>query len=384
MRPVTESIPKCLVDINGKPLLEHQILYLRDRGYTSFIFCIAHLAQKVKDHFGDGTTFGIHILYSEEREKLLGTAGAVGLARDTLTEPFIVFFGDVLISLDFDDLVKEHIRQNRDFTAVVRELPIDYAITSLVTLDKNHTMTTFIDMPTKENYTDHAGEQIYGNNGVYVVNPSVFVWIAQNTVCDFAKDIIPQLLKAGKNVGGYICNDFKEFGRLDKYGRFVRTWRGKDVFVMTKKNKAIFLEQEGVVIKKLSVEDSVEQIELMPGIVDAIKKINGSTYFTFIAVREHHSHSSLAQTAIENRIQMILENAGASVEGFFICSSENFPGDELVKKTKKEFPYVRFPQSWIVCNSPVNRQGVASIGMQLVILDEKRKLADIIDEILNT
>ena len=86
MHPITEQIPKCLVPINGKPLIEHQLEFFRTKGFTDFIFCVAHLANKVQEYLGDGTIFGVSIKYVQEQKELLGTGGSLRLAKPLLDE----------------------------------------------------------------------------------------------------------------------------------------------------------------------------------------------------------------------------------------------------------------------------------------------------------
>src|SRR5512137_1803905 len=87
MLPITEEIPKCMVDINGKPLIQHQLEFFKSKGYTEFIFCVAHLAEKVKEYFGDGSALGVKIQYVQETKELMGTAGSVKLTEPLITEP---------------------------------------------------------------------------------------------------------------------------------------------------------------------------------------------------------------------------------------------------------------------------------------------------------
>jgi len=109
MRPYTDSTPKCMLDLNGKPLIAHQLEYFRDHGYTDFIFCIGHLAEQVVEFFGDGSSMGVRIEYSQE-DALLGTAGSVKKAEALLegSEDFIVYYGDNLAGMDFDRFVSFH------------------------------------------------------------------------------------------------------------------------------------------------------------------------------------------------------------------------------------------------------------------------------------
>lgn len=101
LKPLTEEIPKSMVLIQGKPFLEHQLNLLRQGGISDIVLCVGYLGERIKEYFGDGKGFGVKIKYSEETEKLLGTAGALKNARDLLDDAFFVTFGDAYLILDY-------------------------------------------------------------------------------------------------------------------------------------------------------------------------------------------------------------------------------------------------------------------------------------------
>ena len=101
LRPLTQNLPKCLVAIDGKPFLEHQLSLLRSRGIRDIVLCVGHLAEAVLDYFGDGHRFGVDIAYAWERGGLLGTAGALRNAQPLLGPEFFVTYGDSYLRLDY-------------------------------------------------------------------------------------------------------------------------------------------------------------------------------------------------------------------------------------------------------------------------------------------
>ena len=101
LKPLTEEIPKSMIQIQGKPFLEHQLNLLRQGGISDIVLCVGYLGEKIKEYFGDGKGFGVKIKYSEETEKLLGTAGALENAWDLLDDTFFVTYGDAYLILDY-------------------------------------------------------------------------------------------------------------------------------------------------------------------------------------------------------------------------------------------------------------------------------------------
>ena len=176
LKPIAEKIPKCLIDINGTPLVERQLMYFKRNGFKDFIFCVAHLAEKVEEYFGDGSKFGINIEYV--KDNLMGTAGAVKLAEDLVDDDFIVYFADILTSIDFNKLVLEHKKNNALGTVCLRPLPEGYKSSSVITLDPNKRIKSFLEKPSMEEI-EKITEQKYINSSTYVFKKDIFKLIPE-------------------------------------------------------------------------------------------------------------------------------------------------------------------------------------------------------------
>ena len=99
--PLTQPVPKSMVLIEEKPFLQYQLELLAAHGVCSVVLCIGHLGEQIRDYFGDGSRFGVQIVYSDEKERALGTAGALKFAEDALADQFFVLFGDSYLMLDY-------------------------------------------------------------------------------------------------------------------------------------------------------------------------------------------------------------------------------------------------------------------------------------------
>jgi NDP-sugar pyrophosphorylase family protein len=104
LRPLTETIPKSLVEINGEPFLWHQLRLLRRNGLQRVVLCVSHLGEQVRDSVGDGAAFGLHVDYSFDGTKMLGTAGALKRAQPLLGESFFVLYGDSYLPIDWAEV----------------------------------------------------------------------------------------------------------------------------------------------------------------------------------------------------------------------------------------------------------------------------------------
>lgn len=212
MQSLTQDIPKALIDVNGKPLVQHQIEFFQKAGFTNLILCIGHLGHKIKDYFEDGSNFGVNITYFQD--DLLGTAGSVKLAENDAEDICIVFYGDNLTTMNFDNLLNFHNKKNSDFTVVLKEMSEGSVGSSFVQLE-NDKITSFVERPKEEN-VKHLKN--YRNNGIYVMNKKIFSLIPPNKKYDFGYDLIPDLIAKKFNVHGYVSNEFfRELGTREKY-----------------------------------------------------------------------------------------------------------------------------------------------------------------------
>src|SRR5580704_139718 len=109
LRPLTEKIPKSLVEVAGRPFLEHQIALLRKNGITNIFLCVGYLGEMIEQRFGDGEQLGVQIAYSYDGEKLLGTGGAIKKLLPRLPEDFFVLYGDSFLPIDYQ-AVATHFR----------------------------------------------------------------------------------------------------------------------------------------------------------------------------------------------------------------------------------------------------------------------------------
>lgn len=229
---ITEQIPKCLIDINGKPLIEHQLLEFRRQGFFDIVFCVAHLADKVKEYFGDGSNLSMNISYVQEAKELMGTAGSVKLTEELLSqdldEDFIVFYGDNLCSMNFSDLLETH-RNNQAFaTMVIRPFPAGKVSSSVVEIDQNNEIITFLEKPEESIRESYKEKETWNNNGIYILSKKVLSLIPEGEKYDFAHDLFPKIMEEHLGFYGYPCNGFyREIGRVEKYEKFLEEVKDK-------------------------------------------------------------------------------------------------------------------------------------------------------------
>ena len=229
LRPLTLDRPKPMVPINGKPLLEHIVVWLRQHGFEDIAINLHYCPQVILDYFGGGSAFDVRIVYSCE-EKILGTAGAVRHLNGFLDgRPLVVVYGDVLTNLDLGALLAFR-RQALECDPLTRVTMSLYHVPNptevgLVGLDQNGRVTRFVEKPRPEQvFTDLA------NAGILVVEPDIVDWIPPDTFYDFGQHLFPRLLQSGVPIYGWVVPKdtyLLDIGTPEKYAQAQREWKQK-------------------------------------------------------------------------------------------------------------------------------------------------------------
>lgn len=204
LRPMTSSMPKPLLPVVNRPIMEHVLRLLRRHGLTDTVVTVQFLASLVKNYFGDGEELGMHLTYANE-EVPLGTAGSVKNAEDALKDDsFLVISGDALTDFDLSDLIAFHREKGALVTVCLTRVPnpLEFGIT--ITDDEGK-VERFLEKPTwGQVFSDTV------NTGIYVMEPEVFSYVAAGESVDWSSDVFPQLLKEGKPVYGYVAEGYWE------------------------------------------------------------------------------------------------------------------------------------------------------------------------------
>ena len=192
MRPLTYVLPKCLLPVGGKPLLERTMKYLESYGITEFVLCVAYLKKQIIDAFGNGSSLGLKIEYAES-ENPLGTAGQLKTATPMLTETFIAMNGDIVTNLNIGNLLAAHRRNGGVATIALKEFGVKIPYGHVV-VDSEGKVKAFEEKPTL-NYMANAG--------IYVLEPKVLEVIPGGKPASLETEVFPQLIARGERVGSF-------------------------------------------------------------------------------------------------------------------------------------------------------------------------------------
>ncbi|HVF74754.1 MAG TPA: mannose-1-phosphate guanyltransferase [Acidimicrobiales bacterium] len=211
LRPLTSNQPKPMMTLANRPMMEHIVRLLRDHGFTEIVVTVAFLPQAIRTYFGDGSEFGVRMVYATE-ETPLGTAGSVANAKDELDERFLVISGDVLTDIDLSAIVRFHEERGAMATIGLKSMenPLDFGI---VITREDGAIERFLEKPTwGQVFSDTI------NTGIYVLEPEVFDYIEAGRPVDFSGEVFPALLEAGKPLYGYVAEGYwEDVGTLDAY-----------------------------------------------------------------------------------------------------------------------------------------------------------------------
>jgi mannose-1-phosphate guanylyltransferase len=196
LRPLTDRMPKCMVPIGGKPLLEHTIEWLHGYGVSEIAINLCYMPGAVMEHFGDGRRWGVRITYSLE-EDALGTAGGVRKMAGFFDGPCLVWYADNLSRCRIDRLIEQH-RDHAGLATIALFQRDDVSQSGIVGMDESGRITRFLEKPRPEEVFSH-----WVNAGIYILEPSVLECILSCGAPDFGRDVFPRFIAAGQPLYGY-------------------------------------------------------------------------------------------------------------------------------------------------------------------------------------
>ena len=211
LRPLTSNMPKPMLPVVNRPLMEHIVDLVRAQGFTDVVATVQFLSSVIRNYFGDGSDLGVSLSYATE-DAPLGTAGSVLGARDLLSGAFVVVSGDALTDIDLREVVQFHRERGSAATLVLKRMqdPLEFGI---VMTQPDGRIERFLEKPTwGQVFSDTI------NTGIYVLEPEVLDLIPPDEPYDFSSDVFPAMLDKGLPVFGYITDAYwTDVGNTEAY-----------------------------------------------------------------------------------------------------------------------------------------------------------------------
>lgn len=335
---IASDIPKPMIKIANKPILEHEIECLKSQGFDDIIITISHLGSIITDYFGDGSkispvtgkTFGVHIEYFDEKEPL-GNAGALFKIKEKLTDDFLLLNADSLFEINFKRFLNFH--KTHGGLATIFTHPNSHPFDSgVIEIDADGTV--------KKWYSKEDTRPIYYKNrvnaGLHILSKKILERKNISEKVDLDRQILKPL--CGKHqLYVYDSPEYvKDMGTPERLQIVSNEYNNG---LIHKKNlinrqKAIFLDRDGIINKYVGFLTNIDQFELLPNVIEAIKLINNSPYLCIVVTnqpviaRGEVTYEELDM--IHNKMETLLGLKGAYIDAIYYCPhhpNKGFPGE---------------------------------------------------------
>ena len=383
-----DEIPKPMVPVDGKPLLEYQVEKLKSYGIKKIVMIVGHLGEKIVDHFKDGKDFGVEIDYIFEKEPL-GTAGAFYYLKDKIdAKDFMLVFGDIFFDMDFDRMEDFHFKNSALTTLLAHPNGHPYDSDLIQTDDTGRV----IGFDSKHNVRDYWYDNMV-NAGMYIINKRLLDLVKEPVKTDFEKDILANQVKLGASIYAYHTPEYvKDVGTVDRINATVEELKSGLIQSknLKKKQRAIFLDRDGTMNVSKGFISKADDLELIPGTIDAIKAINKSGALAIVITnqpviaRGECSFEELHN--IHNKLKTLLGEKGAFVDDIFYCPhhpDKGFEGEVpelkfdcecrkpktgMIEEAVKKYN-IDLSKSYMVGDSTMDLETARNAGIKSVLVD---------------
>ena len=387
---IINDVPKPMIEICGKPILEHEILSLKKQGFDDFIFTVGYMHKKIIDYFQDGKKFGVNISYYIE-ESPLGNAGALFKIREQLSEDFIFVNGDSLFDVDFVRMINYH--KSKGGLATILTHPNSHPYDSgLIIVDDNNSVENWISKEDKHPvwYKNRV------NAGIHILSTRLLDKEIDKDKVDLDRDILKPLCGSDKLFAYDSPEYIRDMGTPDRLASVCKDFESGIVAEknLANKQRAIFLDRDGTINEYVGFLTNIDDFKLIDKVAQAINIINRSNYLSIIVTnqpviaRGEVSFEELEQ--IHNKMETLLGNEGAYIDDIFYCPhhpDKGFAGERsefkiecdcrkpkpgmLIKASQKY--NIDLSQSWMIGDNEIDILTGKNAGCKTIYIGKKDK-----------
>ena len=310
------DLPKPMLPVCGKPVLEHQIHILRREGIQDVCLVTGYLAEKIESYFADGSQFGVHITYFREAEPL-GTAGA--LFHLALKEDFLLCSGDLIFDFSLEPMLRQH-QQNRALATLFVHPNAHPCDSTRVCVAENARICAFL--PKAPDRKDGAN---LSNAGIQILSPELLKLFSREGRADLDKDLLRPAVNTGRLFAYKSTEYVRDMGTPERYAQ-VQTDVGSGLVRRRNRSfaqKAVFLDRDGTLNVYREHITKPEQIELLPGAAKAIAALNRKGYLTVLVTNQPVIAKGMCTQAqlrtVHDRLETLLGKEGAYLDAIYFC-----------------------------------------------------------------
>lgn len=400
------NVPKPLIPVQEIPVLEREIISLRNQGFTDLILTVGYMADKIQNYFEDGKRLGVNISYFVEN-KPLGNAGALFFLD--IKEDFLLLNADAIFDVDFNRMVEYHHKHGGLVTLFTHPNSHPYD-SGLIIANKNREVIKWL---AKEDERPRYYKNRV-NAGLHIINPKVLEMSGVNKneigqkingkVCKV--DLDRQILKPLCSTHKMFCYDspeyVKDMGTPERYHSVCSDFKKGIVNDknLTNKQKTIFLDRDGTINKYVGFLRKAEDMELLQGVAEAVKLINKSGYLAVVVTNQPViARGEVTLEGLEdihNKMETLLGKEGAYLDGIYFCPhhpDKGYKGEiielkincdcrkpkpGLLLKAAKELN-INLSESWMIGDSDIDVQAATNAGCKAIKIKEGGLLRAVID-----
>lgn len=400
---VNSEVPKPMITVCGKPVLEHIIDSVKAQGYRDLIVVVGHLKNVIMDHFKDGAEFGVFIRYVEE-EQPLGTAGALFFLRNELDEDFLLLNGDIIFDIDINRMHRYHKQKGGIATILTHPNNHPYDSGIIIADDENRVQDWLHKESPRVWYRNRV------NAGIHMLSPRVFELENGNLFqmdkrLDLDRDVLKPLISQREL---YVYDSPEYVKDMGTPKRLLEVERDIQSGLVRQKNlenpqQAVFLDRDGTINRYVGFLRDIESFELLPGVTEAIRVINASGYLAIVVTNQpliaRGEVTSEQLQMIHNKMETLLGVEGAYVDAIYYCPHHPHSGYEgeiaelkiececrkpkpgMLLNAAEEF-HIDLQKSWMIGDSENDVLAGEAAGCRAILLKSEEDLLNVVERIL--